>query len=53
MNSEQLRTQLEDLHAQLQKAEALDPQQRELLQALADDINQMLSRDKNKPLPLP
>jgi predicted nucleic acid-binding Zn-ribbon protein len=49
MDNEQLRTQLEDLHAELQKAEALDPQQRELLQALANDINQLLSRNENEP----
>jgi hypothetical protein len=49
MNNEQLRTQLENLHAELQKADALDPHQRELLQALANDINELLGRNQNQP----
>lgn len=49
MTNEKLRTQLEDLHAELQKAAALDTRQRELLRTLADDINHLLSRDENEP----
>ena len=48
MNNEQLRAQLEHLHAELQKADALDPQQRELLQTLANDIHQLLNRNENQ-----
>ncbi len=44
MNREQLREQLEDLHAKLKQADALDPQQRELLEARANDIDQLLKR---------
>jgi len=49
MNNEQLREQLENLHAEVQKADALDPRQRELLQALANQINELLSRNQNEP----
>jgi hypothetical protein len=49
MNNEQLRAQLEDLHAQLQKADALDPRQREMLQTLANHIEQLLKREEIKP----
>ncbi len=49
MNNEQLRAQLEHLHAELQQADALDPHQRELLQTLADDIHQLLNRNESEP----
>jgi len=49
MNSEQLRAELEHLQAELQGADGLDEQQRESLQSLANDINQILSRDENQP----
>lgn len=49
MNNEQLRAQLEQLHAELQQADALDPQQRERLQARANDIEQLLKREEIKP----
>jgi hypothetical protein len=49
MNNEQLRAQLEQLHAELQQADAIDPQQREMLQARANDIEQLLKRDEIKP----
>lgn len=48
MNNEQLRAQLELLHAELRRANAPDPQQRELLQALSDDIYQLLNRNENE-----
>lgn len=49
MNNEELRAQLEHLHAELQQADALDPQQRELLQTLANDIHQLLNSNENQP----
>jgi len=49
MNDEQLRAQLEHLHAELQQADDLDTQQRELLQTLANDIHRLLNRNENQP----
>ena len=49
MNNEQLRAQLEHLHAELRQASGLGPQQREMLQARADDIEQLLKREEIKP----
>jgi hypothetical protein len=49
MTNEQLRTQLEHLHAELQQADALDTQQRELLETLANDIQQLLTRAESHP----
>lgn len=49
MNNEQLRAQLEQLHAELQQASALDPHQREKLQARANEIEQLLKREEIKP----
>jgi len=49
MNNEQLRAQLEQLHAELQQADAIDPQQREMLQTRANDIEQLLKREEIKP----
>jgi hypothetical protein len=49
MNKDQLRAQLEHLHAELQRADALDVQQRELLQRLANHIHQLLNRNENQP----
>jgi hypothetical protein len=49
MNNEQLRAQLEQLHAELQQADAIDPQQPEMLQARANDIEQLLKREEIKP----
>lgn len=48
MNSEQLREQLEHLHAELKQADVLDPQQRELLLTRANDIEQLLKKDDIK-----
>jgi hypothetical protein len=45
MNKEQLREQLEHLHAELRQAHMLDPQQRELLLTRANDIEQVLNQD--------
>jgi DNA repair exonuclease SbcCD ATPase subunit len=49
MNNEQLRAQLEQLHAELRRATSLGPQQREMLQARADDIQELLKREEIKP----
>lgn len=46
MDREQLREQLEQLHAQLKQADALDPQKRELLLTRAHDIEQWLKQDE-------
>lgn len=49
MNNEQLRAQLEHLHAELQRASALDQHQREMMQTRANDIEQLLKREEIKP----
>ena len=49
MNNEQLRAQLEHLHAELKNAEALDQHQREKLQARANEIEQLLKREEIEP----
>jgi uncharacterized protein DUF4404 len=49
MNNEQLRTQLEQLYAELQQADAIDPQQRDILQARANEIEQLLKREEIEP----
>ena len=49
MNNEELRTQLEQLHAELQQADTIDPQQRDMLQARANDIEQLLKQEEIEP----
>ena len=49
MNREQLREQLEQLHTELKQADALDPQQRQLLLTRANDIEELLKRDEIEP----
>ena len=46
MKNEELRSQLEKLHNELHENPALDLQQRELLQTLANEIQALLKRDK-------
>ena len=46
MKNEELRSQLEKLHNELHQSPALDLQQRELLQTLADEIQVLLKRDE-------
>ena len=46
MKTEELRSQLEKLHNELHQSHALDLQQRELLQTLADEIQGFLKRDE-------
>jgi chromosome segregation ATPase len=48
MKNEELRPQLEKLHEELQQADSLDLQQRELVQTLADEIQALLKRDENQ-----
>ena len=45
MKNEELRSQLAKLHHELHQTNALDSQQRELLQTLADEIQALLKRD--------
>ena len=45
MKDEELRSQLEKLLLELHQSPALDLQQRELLQTLADEIQALLKRD--------
>lgn len=49
MDNEQLRAQLERLHAELKDASAFDPQQRAKLQARANEIDRLLKREEIKP----
>ena len=49
MTSEELRTQLERLHAELGQTTAADPQRRELLRSLESDIKALLDRETNQP----
>jgi hypothetical protein len=49
MNNQELRDQLEHLHAELQQASALDQQQRETLEMRANEIEQLLKLEEIKP----
>ena len=44
MDKQQLRGQLEQLHAELQQVESLDAHERELLLSLARDVHELLER---------
>ena len=46
MKNEELRSQLEKLHNELHQSHALDLQQRERLQTLADEIQALLKKDE-------
>ena len=46
MKNEELRSQLEKLHNELHQSPALDLEQRELLQTVADEIQVLLKRDE-------
>ena len=46
MKNEEFRSELEKLHNELHQTHALDMQQRELLQTLADEIQALLKRDE-------
>ena len=49
MTNEQLRAQLEHLHGELQQANALDSRQRERLETLANEIQELLDRNESRP----
>jgi CHASE3 domain sensor protein len=49
MTTEQLRTELERLHAELGQTTADDPQRRELLRSLESEVKAMLDRETNQP----
>ncbi len=49
MSNEQLRAQLERLHGQLRLTKTVDAKQLELLQALRNDIQELLNREGNQP----
>jgi predicted component of type VI protein secretion system len=49
MNDENLRAQLEQLHGELSRTENVDADQRELLNTLRRDIQELLSREPNEP----
>lgn len=46
MKNEELRSQLEKLHNELHQSPALDLEQRELLQTVADEIQVLLKRNE-------
>ena len=49
MNNEELRSQLERLHAELSQTETVDAAQRDLLKTLESDIQELLGREQNQP----
>ncbi|MGI9166089.1 MAG: DUF4404 family protein [Pyrinomonadaceae bacterium] len=48
MDKQQLREQLEQLHAELAQVKTLDITEAEMLQHLADDIQEVLDREENQ-----
>lgn len=49
MDKQQLRGQLEQLHAELAQVESLDSADAEMLRRLAVDIQEILEREENQP----
>jgi Domain of unknown function (DUF4404) len=49
MDKQRLREQLQELHAELQQAESLDTNEREMLQGLAQEIQEILRREDDHP----
>lgn len=49
MDKQQLREQLEQLHAELAQVETLDSAEAEMLKHLASDIREILEREENHP----
>jgi hypothetical protein len=49
MDNETLREQLEQLHGELSQTETVDESQRELLETLGSDIQELLGREQNQP----
>jgi hypothetical protein len=48
MDKQTLRGQLQELHAELQQVESLDVNEREMLQNLARDIQEVLGREDDR-----
>ena len=49
MDKQELREQLEQLHAELAQVKTLDSTEAEMLQHLAEDIREVLEREENQP----
>lgn len=49
MTNNKLRQQLEHLRAELRQTETVDAKQREVLQTLANDIQELLDREEHQP----
>ena len=49
MDKQTLRGRLEELHAELQQVESVDVNERELLQNLASDVQEVLRREDDRP----
>jgi hypothetical protein len=48
MDKQTLRRQLQELHAELQQVESLDVNEREMLQNLATDVQEILRREDDR-----
>ncbi len=48
MDKETLRAQLKELHAELQQVESLDVNEREMLENLARDVQELLRREDDR-----
>ncbi|MCM3869542.1 MAG: DUF4404 family protein [Pyrinomonadaceae bacterium] len=48
MDKQTLRAQLKELHAELQQVESLDVNEREMLENLARDVQEILHRDDDR-----
>ena len=48
MDKQTLREQLRELHAELQQVESLDGNEREMLQSLATDVQEILRREDDR-----
>jgi ElaB/YqjD/DUF883 family membrane-anchored ribosome-binding protein len=48
MDKQALRGQLEELHAELQQLDSIDANERELLQGLARDVQEILTREADR-----
>ncbi len=51
MDKQTLRGQLQELHAELQEIESLDVNERQMLQNLARDVQEVLRRDDDRTQP--
>ena len=51
MDKETLRAQLQELHAELQQVESLDVNERQMLERLARDVEEILRREEDRTQP--